>query len=194
MTRKEPPGQLRIIGGHWRGRRLKIVKRPQLRPTPDRLRETLFNWLMTRVQGRVCVDLFAGTGALGLEALSRGAARSVFVEQDAATVRHLRAQIKTLAAAATVAHADASAWLSRAQAREEAPFHLVFLDPPYDKPELAQRCWEILQQQNLLAADALVYLEYDSGAQPSIPPRWQLAHKAQAGRSCAALYRADMVE
>ncbi len=194
MTRKHSPGQLRIIGGRWRGHRLKVLGRPQLRPTPDRTRETLFNWLAPCVQGQVCLDLFAGTGALGLEALSRGAARSTFVERDASVAERLREQVKILAAAATVTKADAPTWLSGPQAEEQGPFQLVFLDPPYDKPELAERCWEILKRKKLLTAEALVYIECDSKMRCPTPPGWRLERETRAGRTHSALYRADMVE
>src|SRR4051812_44870457 len=119
------PGKVRIIGGRLRGSRLDVVDAPGLRPPPDRARETLFNWLMPIIDGAQCLDLFAGTGALGIEALSRGAAAVDFVETDAKLVQALRANLSRLKQDATVARADAAAFLAGAQAR----YDIVFLDP-----------------------------------------------------------------
>ena len=122
------PGRIRIIGGSLRNSRLEVPDRPGLRPTPERVRETLFNWLAPVIAGSRCLDLFAGTGALGVEALSRGAARAQFVERDGRAVQALRANLARLKAAdGRVAEADALAWLQG----EAEPFDLVFLDPPF---------------------------------------------------------------
>lgn len=120
---------LRIIGGAWRGRRLRFPPSPEIRPTPDRVRETLFNWLAVRVPGARCLDLFAGSGALGLEALSRGAAHVTFVERDAAAGREVSARLAEWGAHdARVEIADARAFLDRTPA---AAFDIAFLDPPF---------------------------------------------------------------
>jgi len=123
------PHELRIIGGRWRRHRLPVPDAPGLRPTPDRVRETLFNWLGQDLAGWTVLDAFAGTGALGFEAASRGAAAVQMLERDGALVRGLAASKAKLGAdAVTVTQADAIAWMKRATAQ----FDLVFLDPPFD--------------------------------------------------------------
>lgn len=123
---------IRIIGGRWRARRLTIPRGTAVRPTPDRVRETVFNWLAERVVGAACLDLFAGTGALGLEALSRGAREVWFVERDAALARNLRSNIVGLDRPnAQVMQSDASALLRKPPGQS---FDLAFLDPPYAEP------------------------------------------------------------
>ncbi len=122
--------QLRIIGGRWRGRRLRLCGAPELRPTPDRVRETVFNWLQAPLPGGRCLDLFAGSGALGLEALSRGAAEVVFVERNAAIARRLQDNLALLeAVSGRLERADALIWLRR----KPEPFDIVFLDPPFGR-------------------------------------------------------------
>lgn len=149
-------GRLRIIGGRWRGRKIVVTDRPGLRPTGDRARETLFNWLQDRVPGATALDLFAGTGALGLEAASRGAARVVLVERDAALAAALeRARAEWPGAdALEIARADARAWLANA----DGPFDLAFVDPPFDSG-LHAPTLEALARPGLLAGDARVYVE-----------------------------------
>src|SRR5512134_266606 len=127
-ARAQPRGRVRIVGGRWRSRLLEVPARPDLRPTPDRVRETLFNWLGQRLDGCACLDLFAGSGALGFEAASRGAARVVMVESDRvalAALRESRARLE--AAEVEIVRGDAQAWIARA--RES--FDVVFLDPPF---------------------------------------------------------------
>ena len=119
---------VRIIGGAWRGRRLAIPAATEVRPTPDRVRETLFNWLDPVLPGARCLDLFAGTGVLGLEALSRGAAEAWFVEVDAVLVRALQGRIGELEAEARIVRGDALKLLATLP---EKPFDVVFADPPY---------------------------------------------------------------
>ena len=194
MIRGRSSGQLRIIGGRWRGRRLKVLQHPHLRPTSDRMRETLFNWLAPAVHGQRWLDLFAGSGALGFEALSRGAAAGVFVEHDAAAAQQLREQAKILGAAVTVAQADACTWLCSAQAQEQGPFDLVFLDPPYAQPQLALRCCELLEAQGLLPLQALIYLECAGSTGSPVPIGWQIERESGGGRTRSTLYRTGMVE
>jgi 16S rRNA (guanine966-N2)-methyltransferase len=169
---------LRIIGGSWRGRRLRFPPRPQIRPTPDRVRETLFNWLGARVPGASCLDLFAGSGVLGLEALSRGAAHVTFVEQDAVTVRELRARLTEWGAVgARVEQADALHFL-RGQAH---PFDIVFLDPPF-AADMLSTAGGLLEEGGWLAPGALVYVESDAhNPLPALPQSWQLLKAKQAG-------------
>jgi 16S rRNA (guanine966-N2)-methyltransferase len=130
-ARRAPQGSVRIIAGEWRGRRMPVAKGTAVRPTPDRVRETLFNWLRDEVAGARCLDLYAGTGALGFEALSRGAAEAWFVEQDAALVAALGAQARSFGVEPRIIRQDSASLLRGGAAQ---PFDLVFLDPPYALP------------------------------------------------------------
>ena len=146
----ERPGTVRIIGGKWKGRKLRIAA--GVRPTPDRVRETVFNWLARDLPGTRVLDLFAGTGALGFEALSRGAERAVLVERNRATARALAAQRDVLRAAAVVEQADALDWL----ARSTEHWHMAFLDPPFDGGLLPAALAAVSPR---LTAPSLVYVE-----------------------------------
>lgn len=149
------PGQIRIIAGKWRSRRIAFVAHEGLRPTPDRVRETLFNWLGQQLEGQACLDLFAGAGALGLEALSRGAASVTFVEQHPAAVQKLRANLQLLGADnARVLRIDALEFLHNSAGRER--FDLVFLDPPF-AAGLHERALRAVS--GILAPGGLVYVE-----------------------------------
>jgi len=177
--RKAPragPGRLRIIGGEWRGRRLEFPDRPTLRPTPDRVRETLFNWLAPVLPGARCLDLFAGTGCLGLEALSRGAAEAWFVEADPVLARVLAGHVERLGAAGRVIRADARRFLKR-QAASELRFDVAFLDSPYREPI---EPWLGLLRP-VLAPGALVYVErpLPAGLPDAVDGEW--VKRARAG-------------
>jgi len=178
-TDKARSGRLRIVAGNWRSRLLDIADVPGLRPTSERIRETLFNWLVPRINGARCLDLFAGTGALGLEALSRGASSVVFVEKSAEAVETLRANVKTLGAKGAVVHAmDALDYL-----RGEHPqrFDLVFLDPPFAADMVDELC-RLMDEQKLLTNDACVYLEQDrSRPEPALPDGWRVLKNKTAG-------------
>jgi len=178
------PGALRIIGGQWRRRMLAVAPVEGLRPTPDRVRETLFNWLGQRLDGLHCLDLFAGSGALGLEAASRGAARVTLVEADPVAARQLQAHCETLAAGTAVQllRGDALHFLHDAQ--PEHAFDVVFVDPPY-RLGLLPHCLDALPR--LLAADARVYVE---DAAPLAPPAgWEVLREDRAGRVHYGLLR-----
>lgn len=177
---------LRIIGGTWRGRRLRFPPSPEIRPTPDRVRETLFNWLAAHVPGARCLDLFAGSGALGLEALSRGAAHVTFVERDPVAAREIAARLEEWGAhSARVAQSDARHFLDATPAEA---FDIVFLDPPFASallPETVAR----LEQGDWLADDALVYVESPAAsASPAVPQRWRPLKAKQAGEVGYHLY------
>jgi 16S rRNA (guanine966-N2)-methyltransferase len=170
---------VRIIGGAWRGRRVSFPDVPGLRPTPDRVRETLFNWLQHHIPGVRCLDLFAGSGALGLEALSRGAADAVFVEQAADAVRALEQQLTRLGAAARsrVVHNGAARYLNSGDGK----FGLVFMDPPFGRDALAEYV-PLLDAGDWLEPQALVYLENERKAgPPALPARWELLKSKSAG-------------
>lgn len=181
---------LRIIGGVWRGRRLRFPPSPEIRPTPDRVRETLFNWLAPRVPGARCLDLFAGSGALGLEALSRGAAHVTFVERDAAAAREISAHLTEWGArGATVERTDARGFLERTPA---APFDIVFLDPPFASTLLDEAAAR-LEQGGWLADGALIYVERPADAAAkapagAVPAAWAPLKAKQAGEVGYHLY------
>lgn len=166
--------ELRIIGGRWRGRKLRFPSAEGLRPTPDRVRETLFNWLAPVIHGARGLDLFAGSGALGLEALSRGAAELVFVERAPRVARYLRETVAALAAAGgRVVQSDAEAFL----AGTAQPFDVVFLDPPFDAqvvPALLAR----LVAGGWLAPGARVYVEQPAARGAPAWPAPLVAHRS----------------
>ena len=183
------PGNVRIIAGEWRGRRIDIAAGTDIRPTPDRVRETLFNWLAPVLPGMRCLDLYAGTGVLGLEALSRGAAGSWFVEQDVAAARALEATLVRFGGQGQdkgrVIRADARRWLA---GPVPGSFDLVFLDPPYAEDELGNLC--TLLARGWLAPQAGVYLETSrKNALPELPDGWQVHREREAGEVRYALAR-----
>lgn len=175
---KTPPGRLRIVAGNWRSRLLEIADVPGLRPTSERIRETLFNWLAPSIEGSRCLDLFAGTGALGLEALSRGAREAVFVEKSSKAAALLKRNAALLGAEhAEVITGDAETYLRDATGH----FDLVFLDPPFADNRLGPIC-EQLSASGLLAPGAKVYLEQDRAApEPGLPANWTVIKNKTAG-------------
>jgi 16S rRNA (guanine966-N2)-methyltransferase len=176
---KSQAGRLRIVAGNWRSRLLDIADVEGLRPTSERIRETLFNWLAPHLEGAKCLDLFAGTGALGLEALSRGARHATFVEQAAAAVRQLEKNIDVVAAtsAATVFRGDALDYVRGA----DMSFDIVFLDPPFAADILGETC-RLLDERKLLVDGGLVYLELDrTQDEPALPDGWETIRSKTAG-------------
>jgi 16S rRNA (guanine966-N2)-methyltransferase len=169
---------IRIIGGSWRGRRFRFADVPDIRPTPDRVRETLFNWLGPRVQSARCLDLFAGSGALGLEALSRGAASTLFVDQNTTAVRALSALlVEWNAQGARVERADALQFL----AGTAQPADVVFLDPPF-AAGLLSKAASLLERRGWLSPEALIYVEASAREPlPALPPGWHPAKAKRAG-------------
>ena len=183
--------EVRIIGGEWRGRRIRFVAGAELRPTPDRVRETLFNWLQGTIAGARCLDLYAGSGALGIEALSRGAREAVFVERERAVAAGLRRSLATLAGAgdkrARVVCGDAFAFL----AGEPSAFDAVFLDPPFAQGRLSELC-TLLDARGWLAPRAVMYLESAArGQPPALPAGWRLARHTRAGEVSGQLARRE---
>ncbi len=171
--------QLRIIGGQWRSRKLTFPDSAGLRPTPDRVRETLFNWLQPIIHGARCLDLFAGSGALGFEALSRGASEVVMVDCDAQVTAFLRKHIDNLhAQGAQLVQADALNYL--AAEAPPAPFDIVFLDPPF-RHNLLLPCCQKLEEQAWLKAGARIYLEAESEFTLALPQNWRITHSKRAG-------------
>ncbi len=178
-SKKSQPGRLRIVAGNWRSRLLEIASAPGLRPTSERIRETLFNWLTPTINGARCLDLFAGTGALGLEALSRGAAEAVFVEKSAPAVAALKNNILTLGATTASVYNDDAFDFLRSKGRGK--FDIVFLDPPFAADMLADLC-RLLDEASMLARGAQVYLEEDrSRPVVNLPVGWRVTKSKQAG-------------
>jgi 16S rRNA (guanine966-N2)-methyltransferase len=170
-------GKIRIIGGEYRGRRLPVADRPGLRPTPDRVRETLFNWLGQTLAGLSCLDLFAGSGALGFEAASRGAKRVVMVEQDRAVFQSLQKTRDTIGAhAVEVVHDDAFAYL-----RKAPPFDIVFLDPPFRQNALPA-VFRLLKG----SPGMRVYAESSEPFSPEAP--WRELKRSRAGQVSYQLF------
>jgi 16S rRNA (guanine966-N2)-methyltransferase len=181
-SQKPAPGKrnsLRIVGGGWRGRRVHFPDSPGLRPTPDRVRETLFNWLQFSLAGARCLDLFAGSGALGLEALSRGAREVVFVDEAAAVAESLREELERLGgtARARVLQTTAERYLGT----PGEPFDLIFLDPPFGQGALAQPI-TLVEAGGWIEPGGAVYLECERQAgAPLLPPGWDLVKSKSAG-------------
>ncbi|MDH5444320.1 MAG: 16S rRNA (guanine(966)-N(2))-methyltransferase RsmD [Gammaproteobacteria bacterium] len=172
--------QLRIIAGEWRSRKLSFADVEGLRPTPDRVRETLFNWLAPVMAGARCLDPFAGSGALGLEALSRGAGEVMMLDLSPKVVKQLKENLQLLGCdRASVLQQDAVNYLKQPP---EQPFDIVFLDPPYRK-DLIRACIELLAKQNWLSEGARVYLEIESEAElPTLPDNWELTRSKKSGQ------------
>jgi 16S rRNA (guanine966-N2)-methyltransferase len=171
-------GEVRIIAGKWRGRKLKVPPIRELRPTPDRVRETLFNWLAPTLAGAHCLDPFAGSGVLGFEALSRGAAHVVMIDQSLDVVRLLQAELAQFGANnADIYCATVPQQLKPVQ----KPFDIVFLDPPYQHNLLLPTCY-YLEQHGFLAANASIYLEAKEAITAEVlPPHWHLRKSQRAG-------------
>ncbi len=170
---------LRVIGGVWRSRRIYFPELPEIRPTPDRVRETLFNWLQPIIPGTICLDLFAGSGALGFEATSRGAASVTMVDKNPRIIHQLRLEAKRLDAKQTeIIRADALSWL---QATSRS-FDIVFLDPPFGQGLLG-KVINILADHNRLRVDSRIYIETEAEySVPYLPADWTIARAKRAGQ------------
>lgn len=179
------PGFVRVIGGRWRGSKLPVADSAGLRPSSDRVRETLFNWLMPALPGARVVDLFAGSGALGFEAVSRGAASAVLVEREAKVAANLRAGVEKLRAADSVqvVQNDALAWLPQ---QADAGFDIAFVDPPFAL-DLWQPALDALLPK--LAPGAWLYLESAPEFAPRLPADWALHRDGRTRETRYALYR-----
>lgn len=191
-TAKGKSGGVRIIAGSWRGRRLPVHEAPGLRPTTDRVRETLFNWLAPDIRGARCLDLFAGSGALGLECISRGAASLQLVEANrsvASRLRDIAAELsknQEIESNISIHVGDALAYLNSDLAEQ---FDVVFLDPPFDS-DLSQQAANLLEANQCLAKTALIYIErHAKSSEIAVPSNWSLHRKGRAGESRYQLYR-----
>ncbi|PCJ45834.1 MAG: 16S rRNA (guanine(966)-N(2))-methyltransferase RsmD [Moraxellaceae bacterium] len=179
--------QLRIIGGEWRSRKLSFTAAEGLRPTQDRVRETLFNWLSQDIDGALCLDVFAGSGALGLEALSRGAKQVQFIEKCPAAARQIQQHLDTLKCSkGKVNQADALQYLS---APATNPMHVIFLDPPFNQ-QLLGPCCDSLINQGYSQSDTLIYVEAEPSLDLSLlPSQWQLIKDKSHSSKHILLYR-----
>lgn len=188
MTKKNHhggTGQIRIIGGLWRGRKLPVPDSAGLRPTTDRVRETLFNWLAPDIQGARCLDCFAGSGALGLEALSRHAASATLLELERPIAQQLEKNLATLGATTgQVINTNTLQYL----AQQGQPYNLVFIDPPFRKGLLEQTI-NLLESGGWLAPDAMIYVENEvENGMPPTPSSWQLHREKIAGQVAYRLF------
>lgn len=179
-------GQIRIIGGQWRGRKLPVPDSAGLRPTTDRVRETLFNWLAPDIQEARCLDCFAGSGALGLEALSRYAASATLLEMERVVAQQLSQNLQTLRATqGTVVQTNTLQWLSQ----PGEPFDVVFVDPPFRKGLLLETL-TLLENNGWLAENALIYVESEvEHSTPVAPANWDLYREKIAGQVAYRLYQ-----
>src|SRR3989344_6843668 len=177
---------LRIIGGRWRGRKITFPVIENLRPTPDRLRETLFNWFAPVIQGACCLDLFAGSGALGFEALSRGASHMTAVDQSDESIISINENIKLLSAnniEAVCAKWPAIPVLSK------APFDVVFLDPPYQF-SILEECCRWLEEKKMLKPEAWIYVEFKKSTRPTLfPKNWRQIKRKSKKTIIYALFK-----
>jgi len=189
MPKKSTLSTIRIIAGQWRGRKIPVAEIEGLRPTGDRIRETLFNWLDAEIDGARCLDLFAGSGVLGLEALSRGAGQVVALDSSRVAVNALNEAAKLLdTSALQVMQKDAVQWL---KSKPAGLFDLVFIDPPF-QAGLLDESLALLAASNSLAAGALIYIERDRNDDPpQLPTGWQVHKDKVAGSVSYALYRVD---
>jgi 16S rRNA (guanine966-N2)-methyltransferase len=174
-----PPGRVRIVAGKWRGRFLPVAEVEELRPTSERVRETLFNWLAPLIEGAHCLDLFAGTGVLGLEALSRGAAEAVLVERSREAADVLRQSVAKLGATSAIVIVDDACRFLRTA--DPAPMNIVFMDPPFAGAP-ALEAIALLAQRRWLAPGGCVYIEQDARSPaPDLPDGWTVRREKKAG-------------
>ncbi len=184
-------GSCRIIGGKWRGRKIKFDDAEGLRPTTDRIRETVFNWLQAYIHQSRCLDVFAGSGVLGFEALSRGAQKVVFVELNSKTVATLKQNISMFGAAnASIFHQDAVHWLQSLPSEQK--FDLVFLDPPFHS-DLLKKAAALLVSSGRLAEDAIIYVEHSTDTDIEVPENWVCLKQKTAGQVAYKLFENRVV-
>lgn len=180
---KQSSSVLRIIGGQWRSRKLEFQDTPGLRPTPDRVRETIFNWLQPVIVGARCLDLFAGSGALGIEALSRGAAHCLFIDEHPQSIADIHQNLKRLNSdAAETITGDSIKILQQLQeSPNDRQFNIVFIDPPYAM-NCALHCCQLLVEYEWLADEAYIYIESSSPVtEQQLPSTWLLHRQKKAG-------------
>lgn len=181
---------LRIISGKWKRSKIDFITKPGLRPTGDRLRVTLFNWLMNEIVGAHCLDLFAGSGILGMEALSRNAASTLFVEKDKDVCQYMQQHLARLKAENyQILCTDAFIFLKKPDAQYLNKFNLIFLDPPFHQDWMKSVC-VLLEESHLLAPGAFIYLkiEREHGSFET-PTSWHLIREMTTQQTQCYLYR-----
>ena len=181
------PGDVRVISGKWRGRKLPVYNAEGLRPTPDRVKETLFNWLMQHIDGAVVLDCFAGSGSLAIEALSRHADFASLIERDRKLATHLSQNLQRLNCSnAEIINQDCLTVLAKNATKQ---YDIVFIDPPFHK-NLAIACCQALETNGWLADNAFIYVEVEKElAVQRIPSNWLLIKQQQAGQLAYRLYQ-----
>ncbi len=183
-------GKIRIIGGQWRGRKLQVIDKKGLRPTPDRIRETLFNWLTAQIPNSHCLDLFAGSGALGIEAASRGAKQVLLIEQDYEIYQQLQNQIKQLTTDKIITKQTNALQLLKQS--PTIPFDIVFLDPPFGQ-NLLPTCCQLLETRQWLNRSAYIYLESERlQTELILPQHWQIIRQTHAGQVISSLIKREI--
>ena len=185
-------GEVRVIAGLWRGRKLPVLNAEGLRPTTDRVKETLFNWLMMDVANARCLDCFAGSGSLGIEALSRQAQAVFFLEKFATAAQQLKKNLASLKTDnGTVINTDTLAYL--AQKNNENPFDIIFIDPPFHH-QFVPQILPLLQQNNWLAENALIYVETEKNHPPLLLAKnWQVIKEKSAGMVTSRLIQVNSI-
>lgn len=189
-TADSQPSFVRIIGGDWRSRKLAFPDSAGLRPTPDRVRETLFNWLQAYTAGAYCLDLFSGSGALAFETLSRGAAHATLIDASNQVCRSLKQNLLNLKTQkAEVLEVDALQWLASQKDGTGTRYDVIFLDPPFNQGLIEPIC-ALLETNALLAADAMIYIESETSlGTPKVPNHWMLYREKRAGQVDYRLYK-----
>ena len=185
-------GEVRVIAGLWRGRKLPVLNAEGLRPTTDRVKETLFNWLMMDVANARCLDCFAGSGSLGIEALSRQAQAVVFLEKFANAAQQLKKNLASLKTdKGTVINTDTLTYLS--QKNSTGPFEIIFIDPPFHH-NFVPHVLTLLQQNNWLAENALIYVETEKNHPPLLlAENWQIIKEKSAGMVTSCLIQVTTI-
>lgn len=173
--------ELRIIGGLWRSRKIFFPDVEGLRPTPDRVRETLFNWLKAEIVGAHCLDLFSGSGALSFEALSRGAGKAVLVEEDKDAFECIQQSAATLQAKKLEMHQQDCLVFLKNEQRNSSPFDIIFVDPPYAK-KLLPTCFKLIDIHHWLKQSGLIYFESETPiTEQDLPNTWKILKAKRAG-------------
>lgn len=185
-------GEVRVIAGLWRGRKLPVLNAEGLRPTTDRVKETLFNWLMMDVANTRCLDCFAGSGSLGIEALSRQAQAVVFLEKFATAAQQLKKNLTSLKTdKGTVVNTDTLSYLAQKNSGE--PFDIIFIDPPFHH-QFVPQILPLLQENNWLAENALIYVETEKNHPPLLlAENWQVIKEKSAGMVTSRLIQVNSI-